>query len=75
MLAVVEAAGGDFGSWETWQAVAALAGCALVPALVGAWLVRRDGVFDAVAWALVSVGVEVALVFGVGFFALGLGPS
>jgi hypothetical protein len=36
---------------------------------------RRGGVAEAILWALACVGVEVALVFGVGFLALGLGPG
>jgi hypothetical protein len=74
-VALVEGAGGDFGSWETWQAVAACAACAVVPAVVAAWVVRHDGWADALLWAVVCVGVQVALVFGVGFLALGFGPE
>ena len=75
VVALIEGAGGDFGSWETWQAVAALAAAVVVPAGVSVWLVRRSGVLQAGAWALVCAGLQVALVFGVGFVALGLGPG
>jgi hypothetical protein len=74
VVGLIEGAGGDFGDWETWQAVAALAACVVVPAALSVWLVRRGGVLQAVAWAVVCAGLQVALVFGVGFVALGLGP-
>jgi hypothetical protein len=53
--------------------VAAAAGVA-VPAIVSWWLGRAHGRIDAVLWALVTVAIELALVFGVGFVALDLGP-
>jgi hypothetical protein len=74
VVGLIEEQGGDFGAWPTWQAVAALAACVVVPAALSVWLVRRGGVLQAVAWAVVCAGLEVALVFGVGFVALGLGP-
>ena len=75
VVGLIEGAGGDLGDWETWQAVAALAAAVVVPAGLSLWLVRRDGAVQAAAWAVVCVGVQVALVFGVGFVALGLGPA
>jgi hypothetical protein len=75
VVGLIEGEGGDLGAWETWQAVAGLAACVVVPAGVSVWLVRRGGVPQAVAWALVCAGLQVALVFGVGFVALGLGPG
>jgi hypothetical protein len=75
VVGLIEAAGGDLGAWETWQAVAALAAAVIVPAGVSVWLVRHGGVVEAVAWAVVCAGLQVALVFGVGFVALGLGPA
>ena len=75
VVGLIEAAGGDLGDWETWQAVAALAAAVVVPAVVSAWLVWRGGALQAVAWAIVCAGLQVALVFGVGFVALGLGPG
>jgi hypothetical protein len=65
----------DLDSWPLWQVVAALAAAIVIPALVSAFIARRFGVAEAIAWALACVGVEVALVFGVGFLALGLGPG
>jgi hypothetical protein len=65
----------ELDSWATWQAAAALAALFLVPALLAAFVARAFGVVEALAWALACVGVQVALVFGVGFLALGFGPG
>ena len=65
----------DLDGWETWQAVAALAAAVVVPALLAGWVARRAGFAEAILWALTCVGVEVALVFGVAFLGLGLGPG
>jgi hypothetical protein len=73
VVALVE--GADLDSWELWQVVAALAAAVVIPAALAAFVARRFGVAEAIAWALACVGVEVALVFGVGFLALGLGPG
>jgi hypothetical protein len=73
VVALVENANLD--GWPQWQAAAALGAAVLVPALIAAWVARRGGVAEAILWALACVGVEVALVFGVGFLALGLGPG
>ncbi len=51
-----------------------VAGCLLVPALLSAWVGRRHGRLDAVLWGLVTLAVELALVFGLGFAVLDLGP-
>jgi hypothetical protein len=75
VVGLIEGAGGDLGAWETWQAVAALVAAVVVPAGVSVWLVRQGGVLQAAAWAVVCAGLQVALVFGVGFVALGLGPG
>jgi hypothetical protein len=65
----------DLDGWPAWQAVAVLAAAFGVPALIAALVARRNGVVEAILWALACVGVEVALVFGVAFLALGLGPG
>ena len=57
--------------WSTLAAAVALA----VPAVVSAWLARRDGVADVILWLLVTLAAELALVFGVGLVLLGLGPA
>jgi hypothetical protein len=75
LLAVIERAGGDFGEWPVWRAVAVVAAGFALPAALSAWVARRGGVVEAIAWALVCVSVQVALVVGVGFLALGLGPD
>jgi hypothetical protein len=73
VVALVEEA--DLDAWPVWQVAAALGAAVVVPAALSAWVARRHGVAEAVAWALACVGVELALVFGVGFLALGLGPG
>jgi hypothetical protein len=73
VVALVE--GVDLDSWPDWQAAAVLGAAVVVPALLAAWAGWRGGVVEAVAWALACVGVELALVFGVAFLALGLGPG
>jgi cytochrome bd-type quinol oxidase subunit 2 len=75
VLVLVENAGGDFADWSTSEAAAALVALFVVPAVVSAWVARRQGVAEAIAWAFVCVGVQLALVVGVGFLALDLGPS
>jgi cytochrome bd-type quinol oxidase subunit 2 len=75
VVGMIEAAGGDLGAWETWQAVAALAAAVVVPAGLSVWLVWRGGALQAAASAVVCAGLQFALVFGVGFVALGLGPG
>jgi hypothetical protein len=72
---VVEGAGGDLSGWPLWQAIAVPAALFVVPAALSAWVAWRHGVVEAVAWALACAGVQFALVLGVGFLALGYGPS
>jgi hypothetical protein len=67
--------GAELDSWEVWQAAAALIAAFVVPAFLAGWAGLRDGVMAAGLWALACIGVQVALVFGVGFLALGLGPG
>jgi hypothetical protein len=73
VVALVE--GVDLDAWASWQAAAALAALFLVPALVSAVAARAFGFLEALAWAFACVGVQVALVFGVAFLGLGLGPG
>jgi cytochrome bd-type quinol oxidase subunit 2 len=72
-VAVVEEAGLD--TWASWQAAAVLAATFVVPAAISAWVARSFGVVEALAWALACAGIQLALVFGVGFLGLGLGPG
>ena len=74
LLVLVEREGGDLSGWSTAQAAALVAAAFAVPALLSGWFARRHGVVEALAWAFACVGVELALVVGVGFLALGLGP-
>jgi hypothetical protein len=75
LLVVIEGAGGDFGDWPLWRAVAVVAAGFALPAALAAWFARRQGALEAAAWAFVCACVQVALVLGVGFLALGLGPE
>ena len=75
LVALLEAAGGDFGAWPTWQAIAVPAAAFVVPALLSAAVTWRYGWFQAVLWAVACAAVQFALVFGVGFLALGYGPE
>ena len=50
-------------------------GVLIVPAVVSAWLARRRGWLERVAWPLVTLAAEIALVFWVGLVALGYGPD
>jgi len=72
---VVEQAGGDLTGWPFVRAVAVVAAAFLVPAVLSAWLARREGIVLALLWALVCAAAQLALVVGVGFVLLDLGPA
>ena len=74
LLAIIDGQGGDLRELSTANAVLVVAGCLLVPALASVWVGRRHGRLDAVLWGLVTLAVELALVFGLGFALLDLGP-
>jgi hypothetical protein len=74
LLAIVDGQGGDLRELSGAEAALLVAGCLLVPALLSGWVGRRHGGVDAVLWALVTLAVELALVFGLGFAVLDLGP-
>ena len=74
VVGLLEAAGGDFGAWPTWQAIAVPAAAFVVPALLSAAVTWRYGWVQAILWAVACAAVQFALVFGVGFLALGYGP-
>jgi hypothetical protein len=74
LLAIIDGQGGDLRELSTTAAAALVAGCLLVPALLSGWIGRRHGRLDAVLWALVTPAVELALVLGLGFAVLDLGP-
>jgi hypothetical protein len=75
LLAIVEGAGGDLRDWPTARAALVVAAAFVVPAVLSAWFARRQGIVEAIAWAVVCLSVEAALVFGVGLVVLGLGPE
>jgi hypothetical protein len=74
LLAIVDGQGGDLRELSGAEAALLVAGCLLVPALLSGWVGRRHGRVDAVLWALVTLAVELAIVFGLGFAVLDLGP-
>jgi hypothetical protein len=73
-VAVVEAAGGDLETWSSASAVAFVAGAFVGPALLSGWFARSRGRYEALALAVCTFGVQVALVFGLAFGTLGYGP-
>jgi hypothetical protein len=75
LLVVIEGAGGDFGDWPQWRAIAVPVAAVLVPAVLAGLVARRGGVVEALLWAVATAGLVVALVLGVGFLLLGLGPE
>ena len=74
LLAIIDQQGGDLRELSAAASVLVFAACLLVPALVSGWIGRRHGRVDAVLWALVTLAIELALVFGLGFAVLDLGP-
>jgi hypothetical protein len=74
LVALLESEGGDFSGWPTWQAIAVPAATFAVTALLSAAVTWRFGWFQAVLWAVICAALQFALVFGVGFLALGYGP-
>ena len=74
LLAIIHSSGGDLRDLSPPATAAVVAGCLLAPALLSGWVGRRHGRLDAVLWALVTLAVELALVFGLGFVVLDLGP-
>ena len=75
LLVVLQEAGGDFRDWPQWRAIAVPCAAFFVPAALSAWVFRRRGVVEALLWAVACAALQFALVFGVGFLALGLGPE
>jgi hypothetical protein len=74
LVALVEGAGGDFGEWPEWQAIAVPAAAFVVPAVLCGAIARHEGLAEALLWAVACAALQLALVLGVGFVALGLGP-
>ena len=74
LLAIIDTSGGDLRELSAGAAAGLVAACLLVPALLSGWIGRRHGRVDAVLWGLVTLAVELAIVFGLGFAVLDLGP-
>jgi MFS family permease len=74
LRAVIDSSGGDLRELSGAAAAGVVAAGLLVPALLSGWIGRRHGRVDAVLWALVTLAIELALVFGLGFALLDLGP-
>jgi hypothetical protein len=74
LLAVIDSSGGDLRELSGPAAAGLVAACLLVPALLSGWIGRRHGRVDTVLWGLVTLAVELAIVFGLGFAVLDLGP-
>ena len=60
--------------WPVWQAIAVPAAAFVVPAALCTWATWRWGVAVALLSAVGCLAAQFALVFGVGFLALGYGP-
>lgn len=74
-VAVIESAGGDLSGWSTTSVILLALGVFGVPAALTVWLARHRGRVEPFAWAAITVAAEVALLFWVGFVALGYGPD
>jgi hypothetical protein len=73
-VAVLKAAGGDLGAWSSASAAALVVGAFVGPAALSGWFARSLGRYEAFALALCAPSIELALVFGLAFIALGYGP-
>jgi hypothetical protein len=74
VLATFSAAGGDLSRWSATTAALIVGAEVVIPALLAGLTARHASVVEAILWALVALAAEVALVFGIGFALLGLGP-
>ena len=75
LLIVIDANGGDLRDWSTSGAMALVAGCLAVPALISVAVTRHAPPAETLAWALVTLFAEGAMIVGIGFLALGIGPG
>jgi hypothetical protein len=73
-VAVLQAAGGDLGAWSSVSASGLVVGAFVAPAALSGWFARPLGRYEALALSLCTLSIEVALIFGVAFLALGYGP-
>ena len=72
---MLDSAGGDLTGWSTASVILLALAVFGVPAALTGWLARRRGRVEPFAWAAMTVAAEVALLFWVGFVALGYGPE
>ncbi|MEA2495908.1 MAG: hypothetical protein QOJ29_3819 [Thermoleophilaceae bacterium] len=75
LVVMLSASGGDLSSWPGAVATLAMAGVFVVPAALVAALARSSGAAYAIASAMATLGLQLALTFGVAFLLLGLGPE
>jgi hypothetical protein len=73
-VVVVETAGGDFGRWSPGAATAFVLAAFVGPAALSGASGRALGRWEALALAVCTLLIELALVFGVAFVGLGYGP-
>jgi hypothetical protein len=75
LVTLLQANGGDLSSWPSATGTLALIAVFVVPALVVGALARSSGAAYALASGLATLGLQLALTFGVAFLLLGLGPE
>jgi hypothetical protein len=75
LVVMLSASGGDLSSWSGAVALLALVAVFVVPALLAALFARSNGVAYSLAVAVATLGLQLALTFGVAFLLLGLGPA
>jgi len=75
VLATLESGDGTLDRFTPATAAAIVALELVVPAIVVGLTARRSSWLEVVLWSLVALAAEVALIFGVGFALLGLGPA
>lgn len=74
-VAILDHAGGDLSGWSSGSVVLVTAAVFGLPAALSAWLARRRGRLEPLAWAAITLLAQIALVFWVGLVALDLGPK
>jgi hypothetical protein len=75
VLATLESGDGTLDRWSPSVGAAIVACELLLPAVAVGLTARHSSWFEAILWTAVALAAEVALVFGVGFGLLGLGPA
>jgi hypothetical protein len=71
---VLDAAGGTLARWSTPAAAGFALAAFGLPVALTVLLARRRGRLERAAWALITLFAQLALIFWVGFVALGYGP-